>query len=762
MPAETTNIFKDDPDLRNRLAGLDNVTSKALFSKWKISFLEVVFTFLEQAGSIKAEDAYEKFQKHVNKLVTAEAKVQSCLDNGSLSADNSSVKARMRLNELKAALQVVSEGLQRLLPGNLSDKVQYTNYHMGAILIREGFTSYGDLAETDVSLGQMKEDVLQHVADKQLLEEIDNYHDKLKMFCAIMADLGVKKIADKALEIAKLDEEDPEEDLEAFKPKPAESSPASSTGVGKPRTPPGKKCAPSPFKEETVISTAPPPSPPLLVIEEKEKELLLQTITVTATHDGPKPKPKPKPVPIRKKKKKVAKEDEDDLPRTVKPKVKAKMPGNDGGRGTGRMLSKKEAKEIRMPSPYEKVKNDAQPPNEEPINQRTKCKDAEEEKEDDNEEEEDDNEENDDEKSNDDPAQGSGKDRASRRPQANEEKSTAAKSPQRKSAVSSAASKKKKQPSAAKKIDNKVPIQVHTMDGKQIKIMVDPTKESLGDIKKQLESKTGMPVARQVLSGKYTGLEYQLDDKLAAFYGIKQGFDLDLDPKWILVNVRMPDGECHELKLMPAFDSSASIKRKITTKADMPVEKQVLKVNGNELPEKKIVKFMGILDGTTIHVEVFTKVPITVTTLDKKKIKLMVDLHNDTLRDIKEQLQKDTRMPADNQQLIMNGRDLVGDDVIAHGHAMQDGSELFLEPKCITIVVEMPNGNTHKLQVKLSSDMSNLITTMAEKEIDVDGATGGRIFKFCGKELSKGKTVKEMGIKDGSKIKLDLDNDTMV
>ena len=106
------------------MAGLDNVTSKALFSKWKISFLEVVFTFLEQAGSIKAEDAYEKFQKHVNKLVTAEAKVQSCLDNGSLSADNSSVKARMRLNELKAALQVVSEGLQRLLPGNLSDKVQ--------------------------------------------------------------------------------------------------------------------------------------------------------------------------------------------------------------------------------------------------------------------------------------------------------------------------------------------------------------------------------------------------------------------------------------------------------------------------------------------------------------------------------------------------------------------------------------------------------------------------------------------------------------
>ena len=92
----------------------------------------------------------------------------------------------------------------------------------------------------------------------------------------------------------------------------------------------------------------------------------------------------------------------------------------------------------------------------------------------------------------------------------------------------------------------------------------------------------------------------------------------------------------------------------------------------------------------------------------------------------------------------------------AQDYRIQDGSELYVEPKSIKVIIVMPNGKTHKVQVEYSSDMSDLIKSLVESEADIASASGGRVFKFGGKELCNGKTVKEMGIQDGSKIKLDL------
>ena len=66
------------------------------------------------------------------------------------------------------------------------------------------------------------------------------------------------------------------------------------------------------------------------------------------------------------------------------------------------------------------------------------------------------------------------------------------------------------------------------MDGKKIPIMVDPT-DMLRDIKKQLEHESGIPADNQKLSMN-AGNELADDTKTAAYYGNKEGTELDLEP----------------------------------------------------------------------------------------------------------------------------------------------------------------------------------------------------------------------------------------
>ena len=62
---------------------------------------------------------------------------------------------------------------------------------MGAILIRDNFKEYGKLTNCRDVLHEMRTQSLNDVADKQILEEMDNFAIKLQKFCDVMADLGL-------------------------------------------------------------------------------------------------------------------------------------------------------------------------------------------------------------------------------------------------------------------------------------------------------------------------------------------------------------------------------------------------------------------------------------------------------------------------------------------------------------------------------------------------------------------------------------------
>ena len=69
---------------------------------------------------------------------------------------------------------------------------------------------------------------------------------------------------------------------------------------------------------------------------------------------------------------------------------------------------------------------------------------------------------------------------------------------------------------------------------------------------------------------------------------------------------------------------------------------------GKELPNEETVKEMNICDGAPLKVSVF-RVPVTVNTMDGKKIPIVVD-PTDMLGDIKKQLEHESGIPADNQK----------------------------------------------------------------------------------------------------------------
>ena len=111
----------------------------------------------------------------------------------------------------------------------------------------------------------------------------------------------------------------------------------------------------------------------------------------------------------------------------------------------------------------------------------------------------------------------------------------------------------------------KVLILVNTMDGKQIKVMVDPQTDTMGQIKEQLADESGLEPENQKLS--MNGIELENDDKTPAFYGIPPGGQIDLERKSFMLNVIMPDaggfdGQTLQLELISS-DTTDGIKAKI-------------------------------------------------------------------------------------------------------------------------------------------------------------------------------------------------------
>ena len=188
-----SSTLKQDAELKEMLGQLEFIKTGRTFRRWKTSFLTRWEEFLEQENIEHADDAHQKFAKNMGKFVILVDAVNKHVANNDLTANRTTVKGRNSLNEMNKNLMLIIDEHDALIPqtNQLEKKCGYNKFHMGAILIRDNFKEYGRLSDCRDILQDMRTISLNDVADKQILEEMDNFATKLQKFCDVMADLGL-------------------------------------------------------------------------------------------------------------------------------------------------------------------------------------------------------------------------------------------------------------------------------------------------------------------------------------------------------------------------------------------------------------------------------------------------------------------------------------------------------------------------------------------------------------------------------------------
>ena len=143
-------------------------------------------------------------------------------------------------------------------------------------------------------------------------------------------------------------------------------------------------------------------------------------------------------------------------------------------------------------------------------------------------------------------------------------------------------------------------VTVDMPDGSKTEIDITPIDTS-SDIKKKIETKTGMPAPKQVL--KKTGIELP-NGKAAKNMGLRDGDNLSVDTLTMPVTVRTMDGKEIKIDVDP-YDKLADIKKSLEEESGIPWSNQNLSKRGNVLQDdNNTAKDHGIEAGDFLDLEV--------------------------------------------------------------------------------------------------------------------------------------------------------------
>ena len=205
------NPLKSDPDLQILLKKLDSIKKYKKFQGWKAKFLDRLEQFLYEEGMTPAQKACNDFEALLKKFVKIAAKVKDHIDKGQLSNTKKTVKAALALNEMCNSLTTVVAEVEKLIPYRKQEEKKrgFTKFHMGAVLIRQGFHQYITMKVIEDALTEIG-DKAEEVADRQQHNLFAAYKNEVQRFCDVMSDLNLYEVMMKCLEFA----EEPEDESE--------------------------------------------------------------------------------------------------------------------------------------------------------------------------------------------------------------------------------------------------------------------------------------------------------------------------------------------------------------------------------------------------------------------------------------------------------------------------------------------------------------------------------------------------------------------
>ena len=200
-----SNPLTEDPGLKKLLSDVTNIPHEVEFKRWKDEFLKEFYKFLGKGGMSNADTAFKAFSKEALSLALTVRKMEQFREQGDMTTNKCSVQAKRCLGSFNDRITAVTAVIQKIVPGTQEEekKVGFTKFHLGAILVRDGFVEYDRLEKIQIHLGGMRRDGLDKIVDSATLASIHAYGDAFDSLCDFLADLGLYQAMQKCTSFIK-------------------------------------------------------------------------------------------------------------------------------------------------------------------------------------------------------------------------------------------------------------------------------------------------------------------------------------------------------------------------------------------------------------------------------------------------------------------------------------------------------------------------------------------------------------------------------
>jgi hypothetical protein len=282
-------------------------------------------------------------------------------------------------------------------------------------------------------------------------------------------------------------------------------------------------------------------------------------------------------------------------------------------------------------------------------------------------------------------------------------------------------------------------IKVKAPDGRTINLVVSP-EDTIDDVKKQVKEKLDIPFVEQrpTFKGKSLPDNSTLNDN-----NINHGDMIDLQP--MELTVKAPDGRTINLVVSPD-DTINDIKKQVNEKLDIPFVDQRPTFKGKSLPDNSTLGNNNIGHGDTINLQ---PMELAVKAPGGRTVNLVVS-PDDTIEDIKKQVNEKLLIPVDDQRMTFKDNSLPDKSTLRNNN-IGHGDTIDLQPMLIYVIDLDGNKGTYTVD---SSDKIKSIKILVNDDTGVPKAQQRLTFKgtLLDDDIS---TLKDNGIKHKDTLRLE-------